>query len=485
MKPNTYFREEASPNTSSLGTIPSRLSLDASPIDSKQSNTHQFELHLNQNEMNHLLNAMRSGLSICDRIWWFKTYKECFVGSECITWLVTNHHALCQTREEALEICNQILRSGHIRHVKNQHEFEDGYFFYVFTASKHRKDAISENENKENEQHRHPSRSYSLSNDPHGADEEMISATLGITTSQRSLNTETPTVQKEQNEQSESPKRTRFKFFADKMSIGPLDDDEMPRLALSPRMKLTQSAPVLETNVKSTKHPNLSFDRQSRTDLNDAADDNGDDEDDQFVKYYYQQFYREHVPKIEYFHDTQQSVKMVVGTGGASYSLPHYLTTNIYSTATVREMLFIATTGFRSDWLPTSVPDDLTSSNIYIMSHSKWHHFSWRDLVNEYISQQDDDEELLLNPTVAADANIVSIAAMDIGETTVLSVVWSYDSYRGIGPVSFPSSTLLLEKHNRYRCYLSTFYWRNNPLLCMFTDWYILRLKRNSECHCK
>jgi hypothetical protein len=59
-------------------------------------------------------------------------YKNCFVGSEVVTWMVDT--SLAETRESAVEMCRTMLAGAVIHHVCDEHHFEDGYYFYRYIS---------------------------------------------------------------------------------------------------------------------------------------------------------------------------------------------------------------------------------------------------------------------------------------------------------------------------------------------------------------
>ncbi|RDD39738.1 Glutathione peroxidase [Trichoplax sp. H2] len=71
-----------------------------------------------------------SGISIKDRIYHFRTYAKCFIGSEAVDWFVKEN--LADDRKEAIKVGQQILDTGIIHHVVDDHNFKDGYLFYRF-----------------------------------------------------------------------------------------------------------------------------------------------------------------------------------------------------------------------------------------------------------------------------------------------------------------------------------------------------------------
>ena len=85
-------------------------------------------------DVERLLKRMHSGLDIKDRRWHGSLFPECFVGSECISWLVAER--IASDRLEAEQLGNSLLEQGHFTHVTGEHPLEDRYLFYRFVDSK-------------------------------------------------------------------------------------------------------------------------------------------------------------------------------------------------------------------------------------------------------------------------------------------------------------------------------------------------------------
>jgi len=65
-----------------------------------------------------------------DRKYHLATYKNCFIGSEFAQWLQTK--GLAANLSEAIKIGQQLYIAGYVKHVTDDHEFEDGNFYYRF-----------------------------------------------------------------------------------------------------------------------------------------------------------------------------------------------------------------------------------------------------------------------------------------------------------------------------------------------------------------
>ncbi|KAK6350229.1 vacuolar membrane-associated protein iml1 [Orbilia brochopaga] len=69
------------------------------------------------------------GIRLQDRRWHLRLHYNCFIGSELVTWMLLNFKDL-DTREEAVEYGNDLMKEGLFQHVEKRHAFRDGNFFY-------------------------------------------------------------------------------------------------------------------------------------------------------------------------------------------------------------------------------------------------------------------------------------------------------------------------------------------------------------------
>lgn len=79
-----------------------------------------------------MYDAMRdgkSGISVADRRWRWKSFPVCFVGADAVTWIASY---LACTREEAAQVGQRLLEAGVFHHVCREHDFEDAFLFYRF-----------------------------------------------------------------------------------------------------------------------------------------------------------------------------------------------------------------------------------------------------------------------------------------------------------------------------------------------------------------
>jgi len=67
------------------------------------------------------------------RAWRGRTYRECFVASEAVDWLVARFGL---RRGLALRACTFLWRTGRIHHVLREAPFDDGHFFFRFGLSR-------------------------------------------------------------------------------------------------------------------------------------------------------------------------------------------------------------------------------------------------------------------------------------------------------------------------------------------------------------
>lgn len=87
---------------------------------------------------------MKNGLTIKDRVYMFKKYKQCFIGKTAVSWMMKND--LAATRQEATAIGKKLLTADVIAHVMDEHDFEDGFLYYRFKKDVDKLTMISEKE---------------------------------------------------------------------------------------------------------------------------------------------------------------------------------------------------------------------------------------------------------------------------------------------------------------------------------------------------
>eukprot|EP01100_Stratorugosa_tubuloviscum_P007684 TRINITY_DN3171_c2_g1_i1.p1 TRINITY_DN3171_c2_g1~~TRINITY_DN3171_c2_g1_i1.p1 ORF type:complete len:568 (-),score=220.56 TRINITY_DN3171_c2_g1_i1:26-1708(-) len=71
------------------------------------------------------------GIQSRDRTYHMRTYKDCFIGSELVDWMMVS--LPISQRSEAVIIGKKIREFGYLLHVADDHDFEDAFFFYRWT----------------------------------------------------------------------------------------------------------------------------------------------------------------------------------------------------------------------------------------------------------------------------------------------------------------------------------------------------------------
>lgn len=82
-------------------------------------------------DLKELVTAMRNvgGIQIKERQFHLKTYRQCFIGSEAVDWLVSY---LKISRQDAVIVGQRLINENWIHHVLDEQAFQDDYFFYRF-----------------------------------------------------------------------------------------------------------------------------------------------------------------------------------------------------------------------------------------------------------------------------------------------------------------------------------------------------------------
>lgn len=71
----------------------------------------------------------RGGVRTGTQHHWFVRYPNCFEGREAVTWLALDQGL---ARDEAVALGKRLLRRDFVRHVFDEHDFEDRRYFYRF-----------------------------------------------------------------------------------------------------------------------------------------------------------------------------------------------------------------------------------------------------------------------------------------------------------------------------------------------------------------
>ncbi|KAF2703601.1 hypothetical protein K504DRAFT_495416 [Pleomassaria siparia CBS 279.74] len=69
------------------------------------------------------------GIRMLDRRWHWKLHYNCFLGFDLTSWLQLNFKDI-DTRDEAVDLGNQLMNKGLFVHVHKRHQFRDGNFFF-------------------------------------------------------------------------------------------------------------------------------------------------------------------------------------------------------------------------------------------------------------------------------------------------------------------------------------------------------------------
>jgi hypothetical protein len=69
------------------------------------------------------------GIQMLDRRWHWKLHYNCFLGFDLVNWLLSNFKDI-ETRDEAVELGNELMNRGLFIHVQKRHQFRDGNFFF-------------------------------------------------------------------------------------------------------------------------------------------------------------------------------------------------------------------------------------------------------------------------------------------------------------------------------------------------------------------
>ncbi|KAE8144780.1 hypothetical protein BDV25DRAFT_86115 [Aspergillus avenaceus] len=73
------------------------------------------------------------GVRMMDRRWHWRLHYNCFIGFELTTWLLQNFRDI-DSREEAVEFGNELMKHGLFQHVEKRHNFRDGNYFYQISS---------------------------------------------------------------------------------------------------------------------------------------------------------------------------------------------------------------------------------------------------------------------------------------------------------------------------------------------------------------
>ena len=84
------------------------------------------------------MSSDNGGVQIRDRVFRLSRYRNCFVGSEAIDWLCAE---MGIGRDQAVRLGQRLISHSMVKHVLDEHDFEDAYKFYHFVQSDRGADA--------------------------------------------------------------------------------------------------------------------------------------------------------------------------------------------------------------------------------------------------------------------------------------------------------------------------------------------------------
>jgi len=73
------------------------------------------------------------GIRMRDRRWHWRLHYNCFIGFEFTSWLLQNFRDI-DSRDEAVEHGNELMKNGLFQHVEQRHNFRDGNYFYQIAS---------------------------------------------------------------------------------------------------------------------------------------------------------------------------------------------------------------------------------------------------------------------------------------------------------------------------------------------------------------
>ncbi|KAL9089964.1 MAG: hypothetical protein Q9165_005493 [Trypethelium subeluteriae] len=80
------------------------------------------------------------GIPVMDRRWHLRLHYNCFVGSDLVSWLL-KYFKDVETRDDAVELGNNLMQRGLFQHVQQKHTFRDGNFFFQIATDYRRRES--------------------------------------------------------------------------------------------------------------------------------------------------------------------------------------------------------------------------------------------------------------------------------------------------------------------------------------------------------
>ena len=106
-----------------------RSGVEPRPGPVKDAYVEAFHLESAGVNASRLYEAMQGegGVASVDRTWRGKSYRDCFVASQAVDWVVASHGL---KRETALRACTFLWRTGRMHHVLREADFRDDFLFF-------------------------------------------------------------------------------------------------------------------------------------------------------------------------------------------------------------------------------------------------------------------------------------------------------------------------------------------------------------------
>ncbi|CCF58592.1 hypothetical protein KAFR_0E04420 [Kazachstania africana CBS 2517] len=89
----------------------------------------ELEKNMEISKLAHSMQYGENNLALVTRKWHWKKYENCFIGSEMVSWLVSNVKDV-DTRDDAITFGQDLMNKGLFSHALNNHSFLDGHYFY-------------------------------------------------------------------------------------------------------------------------------------------------------------------------------------------------------------------------------------------------------------------------------------------------------------------------------------------------------------------
>lgn len=98
---------------------------------------------LSTSNLHSIAEQLRRGLRVRDRRYRFRIFKNCFVASEAVDFMIKE--SLAHSRQEAVDLARRLAKDFHLwYHVTNDWEFTDGYLFFRFAHASDQSEQHSE-----------------------------------------------------------------------------------------------------------------------------------------------------------------------------------------------------------------------------------------------------------------------------------------------------------------------------------------------------